>query len=72
MPGKRSLVKTLQLGIRIGADKMKQFKWQLTLIVASVIIFLIWPYFNNVQLPGEGFSTFGSDTVRAEVTQIGA
>ncbi len=70
MPGKRSLVKTLQLGIRIGADKMKQFKWQLTLIVASVIIFLIWPYFNNVQLPGEGFSTFGSDTVRAEVTQI--
>ena len=28
------------------------------------------PYFNKVELPGDGFSTIGSDTVRAEVTQI--
>ena len=54
----------------MGTNKMKQFKWQIILIAASVIIFLVWPYFNNVQLPGEGFSTFGSATVRAEVTQI--
>jgi uncharacterized membrane protein len=27
-------------------------------------------YFNNVKIPGNGFSTMGSDTVRAEVAQI--
>ncbi len=49
---------------------MKQFKWQIILIVAAVVFFFVWPYFNAVELPGDGFSTFGSDTVRAEVTQI--
>jgi uncharacterized membrane protein len=49
---------------------MKQFKWQIILIVAAIAIFFAWPYFNNVTIPGNGFSTFGSDTVRAEVTQI--
>ncbi|MBI5963309.1 MAG: YibE/F family protein [Chloroflexi bacterium] len=49
---------------------MKQFKWQIILIVAAITVFFAWPYFNNVELPGEGFSTFGADTVRAEVTQI--
>ncbi|MBI5943151.1 MAG: YibE/F family protein [Chloroflexi bacterium] len=49
---------------------MKQFKWQIILIVAAVVFFFAWPYFNAVELPGDGFSTFGSDTVRAEVTQI--
>ena len=29
-----------------------------------------YAYFNHVEIPGNGFSTLGSDTVRAEVTQI--
>ena len=49
---------------------MKQFKWQIILIIAAIAVFFTWPYFNNVTLPGEGFSTMGSDTVRAQVTQI--
>ena len=49
---------------------MKQFKWQIILVIAAIVVFFAWPYFNNVELPGEGFSTFGADTVRAEVTQI--
>jgi len=49
---------------------MKQFKWQIILILAALAVFFAFPYFNNVQLPGDGFSTFGSDTVRAEVVQI--
>ena len=49
---------------------MKQFKWQIILIVAAIAVFFAWPYFNNVTIPGDGFSTFGADTVRAQVTQI--
>ena len=49
---------------------MKQFKWQIILILAALAFFFTFPYFNNVELPGDGFSTIGSDTVRAEVTQI--
>ena len=48
---------------------MKQFKWQIILVIAAIVFFFVWPYF-NVELPGEGFSTFGADTVRAQVTQI--
>ncbi len=48
---------------------MKQFKWQIILVIAAIVFFFAWPYF-NVELPGEGFSTFGADTVRAQVTQI--
>jgi uncharacterized membrane protein len=49
---------------------MKQFKWQIILILAAIAAFFTFPYFNNVELPGDGFSTLGSDTVRAEVVQI--
>ena len=49
---------------------MKQFKWQIILILAAIAAFFTFPYFNKVELPGSGFSTLGSDTVRAEVTQI--
>ena len=49
---------------------MKQFKWQIILILAALAAFFAFPYFTRVELPGEGFETFGSDTVRAEVTQI--
>jgi len=49
---------------------MKQFKWQIILIVSAIAFFFAWPYFDNVTIPGDGFSTFGADTVRAQVTQI--
>src|SRR5688572_24837047 len=47
---------------------MKNRSWlfPFVLLAAAVIYLLI----SQVQLPGEGFSTLGSDTVRAEVTQI--
>lgn len=49
---------------------MKQFKWQIILILAALAAFFTFPYFNNIELPGEGFSTMGAGTVRAEITQI--
>ena len=49
---------------------MKQLKWQIIIILAALAAFFAFPYFNNVELPGDGFSTMGAGTVRAEVTQI--
>lgn len=49
---------------------MKQFKWQITLGLAATAAFFAFPYFTHVELPGEGFSTLGSDTARAQVSQI--
>lgn len=49
---------------------MKQFKWQIILVLAAIAAFFTYPYFNNVILPGGGFATMGSETVRAEVSQI--
>ena len=49
---------------------MKQFKWQIILILAAVIAFFAYPLFVPVTLPGDGFSTLGSDTARAEVIRI--
>ena len=49
---------------------MKQFKWQIILILAAIAAFFAFPYLTHVEIPGEGFSTLGSETVRAEVTQI--
>jgi len=47
---------------------MKTNKWLFPIIL--LVGTLIYLTLSKVQLPGEGFSTFGSDTVRAEVTQI--
>lgn len=49
---------------------MKQFKWQIILILAAIAAFFSFPYFNKVEIPGDGFSTMGAGTVRAEVIQI--
>ncbi len=47
---------------------MKNRSWLFPfLLLAAVFIYTL---LSTVQLPGEGFSTLGSDTVRAEVTQI--
>ena len=47
---------------------VKQLKWQI--IVVLVAILFAFSRIIQVEIPGEGFSTFGSDTVEAEVTQI--
>ena len=49
---------------------MKQFKWQIILVLAATAAFFAFSRLIQVEVPGEGFSTIGSDTVRAEVTQI--
>jgi uncharacterized membrane protein len=49
---------------------MKHLRWQIILILAALAVFFLFPYFNSAKIPGEGFSTIGSDTVRAEVTKI--
>jgi uncharacterized membrane protein len=47
---------------------MKNRSWlfPFILLIAAVVYLLV----SQVQLPGDGFSTLGSDTVRAEVTEI--
>ena len=50
----------------IRAMKNKSWFFPFMLLLAVVIYMLL----SRVQLPGDGFSTLGSDTVRAEVTQI--
>ncbi|MDD2921544.1 MAG: YibE/F family protein [Anaerolineales bacterium] len=47
---------------------MKNAKWFFPL--ALLALTLVYLTLSKVQLPGGGFSTFGSDTVRAEVTRI--
>ncbi len=49
---------------------MKRFKWQIVLILVAVAAIFVFPYFSHMELPGQGFDTFGSDTVRAEVIEI--
>jgi len=47
---------------------MKNRSWLFPFVLLAVAV--IYLLLSQVQLPGEGFSTLGSDTVRAEVTQI--
>jgi uncharacterized membrane protein len=47
---------------------MKNNKWLFPLILLAAS--LIYLTLSRVQLPGNGFSTFGAGTVRAEVTKI--
>lgn len=47
---------------------MKKSSWLFPFLL--LIGVLIYTLLSQVRLPGEGFSTFGADTVRAEVTQI--
>ncbi len=46
--------------------KNKSWLFPFVLLIAAIA----YTTLSRVQLPGEGFSTLGSDTVRAEVTQI--
>src|SRR5687768_7271493 len=65
-----SIWKTKVTGIRMDVSKMKQFKWQIILILAAIAAFFLYPYFSPVDLPENSFSTLGSDTAPAEVIQI--
>ncbi len=47
---------------------MKNRSWLFPFVLFVAVA--IYAYFNNVEVPGKGFSTMGSDTVRAEVAQI--
>ncbi len=47
---------------------MKNRSWLFPFILLIAVV--LYSTFAKVELPGAGFSTFGSDTVRAEVTQI--
>ena len=47
---------------------MKNRSWLFPFLLLIAVV--LYSTFAKVELPGEGFSTFGSDTVRAEVTQI--
>jgi uncharacterized membrane protein len=44
--------------------------WLITLVLATVVTFLLGPYFTQVNLPDVNMSTLGSGTVRARVTDI--
>jgi uncharacterized membrane protein len=47
---------------------MKNRSWLFPFLLLVAIA--IYAYFNNVEIPGKGFSTLGSGTARAEVTKI--
>jgi uncharacterized membrane protein len=47
---------------------MKNKSWLFPLLLLAGVI--LYSTFTKVELPGDGFSTVGSDTVRAEVVQI--
>jgi uncharacterized membrane protein len=47
---------------------MKNKSWLIPFLLFVAVA--IYTYFNKVEIPGEGFSTLGSDTVRAQVAQI--
>jgi uncharacterized membrane protein len=47
---------------------MKNKSWLFPFLLLIAVI--LYSTFTKVELPGDGFSTIGSDTVRAEVTQI--
>jgi uncharacterized membrane protein len=48
----------------------KLIPWLIVLFMAGVAAFLLWPYFTQVKLPDVNMSAFGSETVRARVTEI--
>ena len=50
--------------------KSKNFRFGIILLGIAVAAYLLWPYFGKVDLPDLETSSFGSETVRAEVTGI--
>jgi len=48
----------------------KYILWLITLLLVVIAAFLLWPYFTQVNLPDANMSSFGAETVRAQVTEI--
>lgn len=48
----------------------KILRWLILLIVTTVTVYFLWPYILEVQIPEAGFSSLGSQAVRAEVIVI--
>ncbi|HUE98310.1 MAG TPA: YibE/F family protein [Anaerolineales bacterium] len=48
----------------------KSIFWLVTLLLVAIAAFFLWPYFTRVDLPEVNMSSFGSETVRAQVTEI--
>ena len=48
----------------------KYVVWTIVLFMAVIAAFVLWPYFTVVDLPDVNMSTFGSEMVRARVTEI--
>ena len=44
--------------------------WLITFLLVIIVIFLFWPYFTQVDLPDVSMTGFGSETIRARVTEI--
>lgn len=44
--------------------------WLVVLFVVAIAAVLLWPYFTKVDLPDVRMTSFGSETVRARVTEI--
>jgi uncharacterized membrane protein len=42
----------------------------IVVILIMIVVFVLWPYFTQVDLPHVNMSSFGAGTVRARVTQI--
>jgi len=48
----------------------KRVPWLLVLVLAGIVAFILWQLLKPVELPAANMSTFGSETVRARVTEI--
>ena len=48
----------------------KRLFWLITLLLAVLATFFLWPYFTQIDLPDANLSSYGSGSVRARVTEI--
>ncbi|MGH2581430.1 MAG: YibE/F family protein [Anaerolineales bacterium] len=48
----------------------KILRWFLFCVLAATVLYFLWPYFFEVEIPDAGFSSFGSETARARVIAI--
>jgi uncharacterized membrane protein len=48
----------------------KQISWLIVILLAAAAAFFMWPYFTGASLPDVQSSPFGSETVRARVTEV--
>ena len=48
----------------------KPLRWFLLLILTTIVVYFLWPYFLEVQIPDAGFSSLGSQISRARVLEI--